>query len=307
MQQRDLLNTEDFNDLFDKAKKEIHEITSIKDLLLPAIKMIDSPEKSIGILSGIDSIDKINNGWKDGDVTFIGGAVEMDSIGFASTLLLHPVFNDNKTIGYFSSNANSQNFIGNLCSTYAGMFNSTFKSAIQELSTAPIHLDCRTHISIDDLKHQIYVQKRTFDVDMIIIDNIDYVSCGNSLLSKEQCEGKIIKSLKEIAYYFKIPIIVLKSIDDMGSMDRYEVEDAIFHFELEIYSDTIIFLTQNDSSQSRWFELRFIKHKNNRVSTEEIRYVKEFSYFVGSDPDYYKKPIVCDYEGYVLDESPVPF
>ena len=279
MDSTELLELDEFVELFNVKIKESNEVKSIEDSI---INVINKPVKQTGINSGIKKLDKFSDGWKNGELIFIGVSPEYNKSGLAKTLLLNPVVNDEKSIGYFSNNSNINNELGAMCLSYSGLFNSTFENGIEVLTKAPIHLNCNAKISINELTHSIYLLKEKYDVDQIIIEDFDYIFHTDKELSKTQSERVILKALKKSVYLFNIPIIVLnhtpidREVLDLG---RLKISN-----EVENLADLILLLrkTQDMYGVSK-IELNFSKYIDNELKNVAVKYNRGFNFFTDED------------------------
>ena len=278
MNESDLLNIDEFNELFIHSMKKSE---SIENVVLQKDKPIERPIKLYGINSGLRDLDKLTNGWKDGEVIYFGVSPKVNKSDFARTLLLSPVINEVKSIGYFSNNADVNNLIGTLCSTYMGLFGSTFKEGADTLSNAPIHLECRNKISITELKYKVYLLKNIDSIDMVIIEDFESIFHTDKSLSKSQIECFILKSLKEIALFFNLPIIVLSQLRLLQyTQSLLDIKGMEY---VENHAD-IIFLLRESGRRPKEINLMDIDYgriENNDYHSDSIcvKFEKGFNYF----------------------------
>ena len=274
----DLLDIDEYIELFDLPNNEIRETEYIHDLVYQAVQLIQRPEKLVGINSGLTELDELTNGWKNGDLIYIGISPEFDKSGFSKTLLLNPVIKDKKSIAYFSNTPDVKQLVGTLCSAYMGLFNASFKEGVDTLSKLPIHLECVNEISIDELNHKIYLLKEEYGVDMIIIEDFDSIIHIEKGITKSQSEKQTLKSLKEIAYFFKIPIIILSQLPI--ERDKPNLGSLKINVHVEDFADVLLLLRKGADNYGKMkMELCMCKNKNNELKDIYINYNNSFNCF----------------------------
>lgn len=282
MKREGLLDIAEFNNFFDKVKNESHQPVCIKDLLYDVVELIQTPNKLFGIKSGLAALDKKTLGWKNGDVALIGVNPNFNKSDFGKTLLLNPVVNEKKSILYFINTNEPKSFVGGLCSAYSGLFETTFKYASKALCEAPIYLECDNQILINELKHKIYMMVENYELDLIIIEEFNYITHSDKQLSKQDAQAHIFKTIKEIAVFFDIPIIILTQLPVQNKYtvpEQFNISDAF-----EDYSDIIAVLgSPHYTNQSNEVRLELFKNKNNVTGDIILNYASAFNYFTDFD------------------------
>ncbi len=290
---------EDFTIMFKESILELKATKPIKNLVFDLTQDLKLHKTRNYIPTGIKSLDCFLNGWKNAELIVIASRPAMGKTSFALTLLLNASVQFNKSVAYFTLNENAKQITKKIFSITTGMsiqklnkngLNSIMyeklQADIETLSEAPIFIEDSMQISIEDLKYKAYQLKNKYNIEMLIIDDIQQITHDDKNLNETQIQNYIAKSLKELAIYLDIPIFILsqlsRSVEIRGGDKRPLLSDLRQSEELENCADTVIFIykaeyygiivdeygviTKDET------ELIFAKHKNGPLDSVKIKF-----------------------------------
>ena len=187
-------------------------------------KLDTSSEKQI-ILSGFKELDKITNGFKDGDLVIIAGRPSMGKTSLAINIAYNLIFYFNKHVHMFSLEMSKNEILDKLIALSSNISIHCIKNKmishkdwehIQEtcsfLMNAPLYIDDKGDTSINYIKSQCKYNITTQTI--IIIDYLQLIKLTQETIENRSEEiGKITRELKLLAKYIQSPILVLSQLN----------------------------------------------------------------------------------------------
>jgi len=212
---------------FDKIIEDDNKIgfQVMQDLLLQAkteILELNERKEIMGIPTGFPALDKLTNGWQDGD-TIIVGAEKKAGKSFMGAILACEAISKGYSVGIFSLEMMALPLVKRLISYKARVDTAdvVFKKLTDEdkksLDSAcevlqdysQIIYDDTAGINIEEMTVKAKRMKKLYDIKMLVVDYIQLMpSVGNEGRQREI--EKISHGLKSIAKNLNIPVIIIK-------------------------------------------------------------------------------------------------
>lgn len=272
--------------------EEEKDLVNIGDCLGETLEEIEKTIQGFksknSVLSGIDILDKITNGFKPGEMILISARPGIGKTSFALNIGANVSIRQNKKVAMFSLEMSNKELFKRLIRQESGIGNSKMnsKGAVTPdefrtiYETAGIisnkHFHCDDYAMNDTSKilKKCRRLKRTDGLDLIIVDYIQLMECeGMSKNDNRQQEvSKISRRLKLIAKELEVPIIVLSQMSrdiEKRADSTPKLSDLRDSGAIEQDSDMVMFL-HNPSKYNKGLpndevELIIAKHRNGRL------------------------------------------
>jgi len=289
----------------DIVKKEIVLLNDIhKKTIQDAINLLDN-QKSSGVTTGLNRLDKLTNGWQNSDLIILAGRTSMGKTAFALSILLDPVVYQKIPIAFFSLEMSKEQLVGRLQSMLSRInvsqiikkqlniheINEILKKC-KELENAPLFIDDTANLSILELKTKARKLVRENEVKLIVIDYLQLMKSGLKFHNREQEVAEISKGLKALAKELNIPVIALSQLSrgvevrsgskkplladlrDSGQIEQ-DADMVLFCFRPEYYE-----LKEYDCfgkllPAEKLFVLIVAKHRNGQLGEIPLTFLGE--------------------------------
>ena len=204
-----LKNKTDFNNSISRFLQRIHE----------------APKNSTNILSGFKDLDKITNGFKEGELIIVAGRPSMGKTSFAINITHHLIFKLKLEVHIFSLEMSKEEILDKLLALSSNVAIHQIQSKlITKIEWTNIQEACQlmtsSSLSIDDSNASItYIKSRckgqtNRKKSITIIDYLQLIQFAESSLeSRSQEIGNITRELKLLAKFIKSPIIALSQLN----------------------------------------------------------------------------------------------
>lgn len=288
----DLLKDKTPDEIIESIDKEItgmdmsgaNSLHKLSDCMYPAIERIEKYYKSGGELSGVSSgyqcIDKITNGFNDGDMIVIGARASMGKTSLAINMAAR-IIKKNIPAGFFSCEMSKELLIDRIISAEASLNMNSVRSgnmrpadfhnitaAMSNVFERDFYIDDTPNIDIMKLKSQARVMCRK-GVKIIFIDYLTLIK-GYGNVPKVERVGQISKDTKQLARELKIPIIILSQITRGAEGKRPTLADLRWSGEIEEDAD-IVFLIHRQRGEEDT-ELIIAKNRNGACLDIKLHY-----------------------------------
>lgn len=198
--------------------------------------------KKPNIKSGFPELDKITNGWNNGDLIVIAARPAMGKTAFGMSLLREIAVKNRIPTAFFSLEMSNKQVInkfrmalskvnGTKIMVYDNGYTDTLneeekrrlEDAEKQMDIAPIYLDDSPFLSIHELSQQAIRLVSDFQIKLIIVDYLQLISAGLLFSDRNEEVAYIIRRLKALAKDLNIPIIAF-SQQNRGAEDSVGIE-----------------------------------------------------------------------------------
>lgn len=277
-------------------------------------------EKHNGVHTGFVELDRMTDGFDNGDLILIAARPSMGKTAFALSIARN--LTENKIpVAFFSIEMVKEQIMIRLFSQIAKIDSNKFKKgnfsteeqkklfeAINFSQELPLMIDDSASLSVMDLRSKTKKLIQTHGIKAVFIDYI-----GIMKTTKEQNREREIsvlsQGLKQIAKDFKIPVIALSQLSrDVEKRAKKEpiLADLRDSGGLEQDADQVIFLHrpeyykishyQDGTSTENVADVIVAKNRNGPVGDVKVAFIKEYTLFGNIAYGYERPPESIKYE-----------
>ncbi len=305
---------EEVEDVLNLAEKKIFDISSKKSTSYLAVdEMTDETIEYIealrkrqtvltGVPSGFNDLDRMTNGFQNGDLIIIAGRPSMGKTAFVLNAALNAAVDHSKKIGIFNLEMTARQLVLRMLSALSGIGVSSLRTgfvnneqmdrivtSMDKLKKVRIYIDDTSFLSVADIRTKARKMKIEKDIDMLIIDYLQLIQgTGSSSQNRTQEISEISRSLKILAKELDIPIIALSQLNRaVESRDdkRPMMADLRESGAIEQDADVIMFIyrdevyNRNKEENRGKAEIIIGKQRNGPIGSVELQFTKEIAAF----------------------------
>ncbi len=273
--------------------------------------------KKPNIKSGFPELDKITNGWNNGDLIVIAARPAMGKTAFGMSLLREIAVKNRIPTAFFSLEMSNKQVInkfrmalskvnGAKIMVYDNGYTDTLneeekrrlEDAEKQMDIAPIYLDDSPFLSIHELFQQAIRLVSDFQIKLIIVDYLQLISAGLLFSDRNEEVAYIIRRLKALAKDLNIPIIAF-SQQNRGAEDSVGIEGKrpklrdLRGNTIEEDADVICFIhrpeyykiysDENGNDLHGKTEIIVAKNRNGNTGIARLKFNGEYSSFDNLD------------------------
>ena len=273
--------------------------------------------KKPNIKSGFPELDKITNGWNNGDLIVIAARPAMGKTAFGMSLLREIAVKNRIPTAFFSLEMSNKQVInkfrmalskvnGAKILVYDNGYTDTLneeekrrlEDAEKQMDIAPIYLDDSPFLSIHELSQQAIRLVSDFQIKLIIVDYLQLISAGLLFSDRNEEVAYIIRRLKALAKDLNIPIIAF-SQQNRGAEDSVGIEGKrpklrdLRGNTIEEDADVICFIhrpeyykiysDENGNDLHGKTEIIVAKNRNGNTGIARLKFNGEYSSFDNLD------------------------
>ncbi|WP_282748081.1 DnaB-like helicase C-terminal domain-containing protein [Paraprevotella xylaniphila] len=273
--------------------------------------------KKPNIKSGFPELDKITNGWNNGDLIVIAARPAMGKTAFGMSLLREMAVKNRIPTAFFSLEMSNKQVInkfrmalskvnGAKIMVYDNGYTDTLneeekrrlEDAEKQMDIAPIYLDDSPFLSIHELSQQAIRLVSDFQIKLIIVDYLQLISAGLLFSDRNEEVAYIIRRLKALAKDLNIPIIAF-SQQNRGAEDSVGIEGKrpklrdLRGNTIEEDADVICFIhrpeyykiysDENGNDLHGKTEIIVAKNRNGNTGIARLKFNGEYSSFDNLD------------------------
>ncbi len=311
----------DVDDLLDFSEAELFKVAEgnikketqpINVLIKEAIHQIQEAGKRTDSLSGVPSgytkLDRITSGWQRSDLIIIAARPSMGKTAFILSMTRNMAVEHKQGVAIFSLEMSSIQLVNRLIVGETELSSDRIRNGrlenyeweqldrkIKSLVEAPIYIDDTPAISVFELRSKCRRLKMQYDINIIIIDYLQLMTCNiDARGSREQEVSYISRSLKVIAKELNVPIIALsqlnRSVESRSGNKRPQLSDLRESGAIEQDADIVLFIhrpekygfTEDEEGNSLQgiAEIIIAKHRNGALEDVRLRFKQDFAKFV---------------------------
>ncbi len=293
---------------------------AIKAVIDKFDKVSKDPNSLRGLSTGYRDIDAITNGLQNSDLILLAARPSVGKTSFAMNLVTNIAVKEGKSCAVFSLEMSREQLTQRaLCSLAkvpmqnaltGKMTNDEWKriwTATKQLENSKIYVDDSSLTTPATLLSKCRrLKAKEGKLDLIMIDYLQLMTADNKKKENRQSEiSEISRNLKVAAKELNVPIIVLSQLSrDIEKREghRPQLSDLRDSGAIEQDADIVMFLHNpekyNDTpteDEPGVVELIFAKHRNGQVGSVKLRWIGEYTTFVGMEEKVkYSKPKKLD-------------
>lgn len=262
------------DDIFDGARdiedklKQILEIKSTDDWMhiskvaLKATKLIESrnPDVIPGISTSISLLDRLNGGFRGGNLIIIGARPSVGKSAFMGRIATQAAFRKNK-VGIISLEMQNEDLFNRMASSESEVdFYKIDRNNLKEetqrqkvyqtisnLGTLPIYFSDTSKVNAWDIRAKAEKLLHTHGLDILIVDYLQLIEADNDKnKNREQEVAKISRGMKLLAKSLNIPIILLAQLNRAVAEGKGDNKPQLHHLResgsIEQDADVVMFL-----------------------------------------------------------------
>jgi Replicative DNA helicase len=265
------------------------ELKEISEAIVEAMNIVEEVQRieTPGVPSGYPSIDRMTRGWNRGELIVIGGR---PCVG-KSTLLLRMARNCavqfDLPAAVFSMQMSSVEASNRLISAETGIpmeklegFERMEKEdwihvdvSLKKLAGSQLFIDDTPGLTPSDISERVRQLVKRRQVRAVFIDNLQAMIPDGKVDSPREARSEMLRSLKEIATTFGVPVIVLTNVGRPKKAGRIRptVTDLDEYCPLSTdYADRIFLmdrpgLLRNDRDDEDLIGLELVRNKRGRT------------------------------------------
>jgi replicative DNA helicase len=210
----------------------------IKDLVHSAIHTIEEYHQRQGKLGGLASgfidLDKLTDGWHDGEMIVIAARPSMGKTSLAMNMAEHVAVNLNLPVGVFSLEMTAESLVMRMMSSLARVNSRSIRdgflserdfskltTAAGKLAKAPLFVDDASGLSILQLRAKARRMHQQYGLKLFIIDYLQLLhSTSRRAENRQQEIADISNGIKALAKELRVPVIVLSQLNRELEKDK---------------------------------------------------------------------------------------
>jgi len=309
----------DKNDALSFAEKEIfalaqnEEETSLEPInpslkcVLDKFNLLQKDQNAFrGLPTGFADFDTITNGLQKSDLILLAARPGVGKTSFAMNIACNAAINNKSRVAIFSLEMpRTQLSQRALCSVACVSMERALKgqmneeewiailSANKSLADANIFIDDSSLNTPIDILSKCRRLKRESGLDLVLIDYLQLMTSGNSknVDNRQQEISEITRYLKIAARELDVPILVLSQLSravetrkdhrpvlsdlrESGSIEQ-DADIVLFIYKADMYNDVV------NEDEPGVCEIIVAKHRNGPQGTFKLRWVGEYTTFIG--------------------------
>ena len=286
-------------------KRNSGEFVPIRQVVMNALKKIESASKSTGRVTGVATgfydLDFKTSGMQPADLVLIAARPSMGKTAFVLNIAQHVAFRLNETVAIFSLEMSKEQLVNRMFSLESNvdaqnLRNGTLSDAEWEkliesagvIGKSNLIIDDTAGISISELRSKCRKFKLEHNLKMIIIDYLQLMSgSGKGSESRQQEISDISRSLKGLARELSVPVIALSQLSravEQRPDHRPMLSDLRESGAIEQDADVVMFLYRDeyynkDSELKGTAEIIIAKQRNGPIGTVTLAWLPQYTKF----------------------------
>ncbi len=322
IQQKSYDEAMDVEDLLNESEMALFEITqsnikketqSIDVLLREAIGRIEKLSREENAFSGIPSgytrLDRVTSGWQASDLIILAARPSMGKTAFALSMTRRMAIDHQKHVAIFSLEMSAMQLVNRFIVSETELMADKIRTGrlepyeweqlehrIKRLQQASIYIDDTPSISVFELRAKCRRLKQKGELDIVIIDYLQLMTCTSDTRGNREQEVSIIsRSLKAIARELEVPVIALsqlnRGVETRSGLasKRPQLSDLRESGAIEQDADLVLFIhrpekygfseDEDGNSLIGIAELIIAKHRNGALDDIRLRFRGELARF----------------------------
>lgn len=257
------------------------EIVQLKDVLVPALGIIEQRYKNkghlAGLSSGLNALDSMTCGFLPGRYYVIGARPSDGKSALALNIIAHLGIRDHARVGLISAESGNDEIAIRLFSSEghingqalnSGMISqatfSDLMAAGEKMQAAPIFLYDAPNVRFSEMRGVARQMVMTHKVQALFIDYLQLVQWENQSLARHEQVAAVSLAIKELARELKIPIVALSQIKRDAEGREPDIADLADSSQVEKDADCIIMIYHPKGKEGQEPPASMLLVKKNR-------------------------------------------
>jgi replicative DNA helicase len=211
---------------------------TIKDLVHSAIHTIEEYHQRQGKLGGMGTgfldLDKMTDGWHEGEMIIIAARPSMGKTSLAMNMAEHVSVSLNQPVGVFSLEMTAESLVMRMMSSLARVNSRSIRdgflserdfskltTAAGKLAKAPLFIDDASGLSVLQLRAKARRMHQQFGIKLFVIDYLQLLhSTSRRAENRQQEIADISNGIKALAKELRVPVIVLSQLNRELEKDK---------------------------------------------------------------------------------------
>jgi replicative DNA helicase len=204
---------------------------TMKDLVHQAIHAIEEYHQRQGKLGGLSTgfmdLDKLTDGWHEGEMIVIAARPSMGKTSLAMNMAEHVAVSLNLPVGVFSLEMTAESLVMRLMASLARVNSRNIRdgflserdfakltTAAGKLAKAPLFIDDASGLSILQLRAKARRMHQQYGIKLFVIDYLQLLHSTSRRADNRQQEiADISNGVKALAKELRVPVIVLSQLN----------------------------------------------------------------------------------------------
>lgn len=261
--------------------------------------LLDSHELT-GVPTGLYDLDKVLNGLQNSDLIFLAARPSMGKTALALSIAVNAA-KKQKSVVLFSLEMSKSQIGTRILSLMSevpvikiatGNLNDNDLTALnyakQDIDALPLYIDDTSTMTVGAIRAKTKKFKRDHGLDLLVIDYIQLMVGDSANPNRVQEVSQISRSLKAMAKYLNVPVLVLSQLNRQAEMradKRPQLSDLRESGSLEQDADIVMFLyrdeyyTREECETPDIAELNIAKNRNGATGTVRLHFSKATTAF----------------------------
>jgi replicative DNA helicase len=245
-------------DIFEHSNKSSSK--NMAQLIVEAIDTMQKDKENSSIIkSGFIELDKLIGGFKAGQMIVVGARPAMGKTSFALALARNISVDSELPVAIFSLEMTEIELANRyiametginqkqlLNSEFSGVSYKNIKDRVTAISKAPIHIEDKSAINLQQLRAKCTILKRKHGIGVVVIDYLQLMTSQvNRNRNREQEISEISRGLKSLAKDLGVTVIVLSQLSretEKRADKRPQLSDLRESGAIEQDADMVMFL-----------------------------------------------------------------
>ena len=225
----------------------------------------ESISREQGVMSGIDALDKITDGFHNSNLVVLAGRPAMGRRSFALTCAYNQAC-AGKKVAFFSvtlSETEISDRLQNIGSILGkGKNEHSFKNQI--------FINCAPQFEINELRYEVALLKQRKNIDIVYIDNLFEINNMGAFISNVSTAAVVTEKLQQLSRDMAIPVVALSSLTRSCESPQREGHcpnrfDLRFGNVLNYFADTVLLLYRPE-----YYGLKVDEDGNSLIGFTEV-------------------------------------
>ena len=313
-------DTDDIEELLDKAEKRVFEISERK--ILPGFipinqvlkesfetleKLLQRKELVTGVATGFHEFDSLTAGLQPSDLVIVAGRPGMGKTSFCLNVAQYVATVGQKPVAIFSLEMSGQQLVLRLLCAEARINSAKVRKGFLDkddwprltkaagiISEAPIYIDDSAALSTLDIRARARRLKAEKGLELVMIDYLQLITGRSKYESRHLEISEITRSLKALAKELGVPVVAVSQLSravEHRSDRKPQLSDLRESGSIEQDGDLIVLLYRDevynkDSPDGGTAEVNIAKQRNGPTGEIKLTFLKEYTKFENYSPLY---------------------
>lgn len=209
---------------FDTAN--VSTIDSVVDQVFGImLKNAEAASPLSGIGTGLSELDMHTGGLQPSDLVIVAGETSQGKTSLALTIANNAALLYDARVAFYSLEMGNTQLAARLMAQQTGVSGKSIlthrldrgliqliNSNTSKLCSAKIYFDDSSTTGIDSILRSIRAMKAKYDINLVVVDFLQLVTCRTKGASREQQVGEVARALKNVAKELNICVIALSQL-----------------------------------------------------------------------------------------------